>query len=39
LIEIRLTDEGERRLAAAVTDLALERRQFAALVAQLKDAL
>jgi DNA-binding MarR family transcriptional regulator len=39
LTEIRLTDEGDQRLIATITDLAIERRQFATLVARLKSAL
>jgi DNA-binding MarR family transcriptional regulator len=37
--EIRLTEEGERRLQATISDLGVERRQFAALVAELKDTI
>jgi DNA-binding MarR family transcriptional regulator len=37
--EIRLTEEGERRLQATISDLGVERRQFAALVAELKDSI
>ena len=37
--EIRLTEEGERRLRATISDLGVERRQFAALVAELKDSI
>jgi DNA-binding MarR family transcriptional regulator len=37
--EIRLTKEGTRRLRATISDLGVERRQFAALVAELKDSI
>lgn len=37
--EIRLTDEGERRLRGTISDLGVERRQFAALVAELRDTI
>ena len=37
--EIRLTEEGTRRLRATISDLGVERRQFAALVAELKDSI
>ena len=38
-MEVRLTAEGERRLRAVVDDLAVTRREFADLVAQLKGVI
>lgn len=37
--EVRLTEEGERRLTAAIGDLTTERRTFLRLVTELRDLL
>jgi DNA-binding MarR family transcriptional regulator len=37
--EVRLTAEGERRLMAAVSELAAERRTFARLVSELRELI